>query len=192
MMPPWRPEHTRRLRETAFEYVDYFFLFRDFTAYPMPSNGSAELLALFRDLTRSPLAPSAEAPELGLPLQARVDRWRLSTLEVIGNAFRWLCVTLAITGLGAWAWATGRVIRHQVDTYLFLVSTALLGSALAVMLINLFVHVLSFPNQFPHALAEGYPLLVLFGATAWIAAMYHKATGRDYRSYSKISCSPSE
>jgi len=36
------------------------------------------------------------------------------------------------------------------------------------MLANL--HVLSFPNQFPHALAQDYPLLVLFGATAWIAA----------------------
>src|SRR5438270_1866943 len=39
MMPPWRPEHTLRLRESALDYVEYFFLFHDFTAYPERSNG---------------------------------------------------------------------------------------------------------------------------------------------------------
>jgi hypothetical protein len=52
--------------------------------------------------------------------------------------------------------------------YLFVVATAALGSALAVLLVNMLVHVLAFRNRSPTALHEGYPLLVLFGTIAWI------------------------
>ena len=170
MLPPWQQQDTQRFRETAIDYVNFFSLFREFTAYPEQSSGPAEFLRLFRDLTRWPLAPSEDAPELSLPLQSRADHWRLATLQAVGQTSRWPCATLAITGLGAWAWAAGRVIRRRADTYLFVVATAAFGSALAVLLINLLVHVLSFPNQSPSALAQAYPLHILFGATAWIAA----------------------
>lgn len=172
MIPPWRPENTQRLRDTAFDYVKYFFLFREFTVYPTSSNGPWHELRLFRELTRWPLAASDEAPELALPLQSRVDHWRLATLQTLGDGFRWLCVSLAISGFGAWTWAAVRAIRRRAGTYLLVIATAVLGSALAVMLIALLVQVVSFPNQSPIALHEGYPLLVLFGVTAWTAAMY--------------------
>jgi len=177
MMPPWLPEHTQRLHDAAPDYIKHFFLGGEFSAYPIPSSGSPQLLGLFRDLTRWPLAPSADAPELDLPLQSQVDRWRLATLQAVGAALRWLSATLILTGLGAWVWAAGRVVRSRTDTYLFIVSTAALASAFAVTLVNLLVHVLSFPLQNP---GLAYPLLILFGATAWIVATWRKGPDRSH------------
>jgi hypothetical protein len=97
-----------------------------------------------------------------------VDHYRLAALQALGQIFRCLCVVLAVSGLGAWAWAASDVLRHRAMTYLFVVATAALGSALAILAVNMLVHLLAFRNRGPTALHEGYPLLVLFGATAWI------------------------
>lgn len=168
LVPPWRPEHTQRLRDGLVDYVEYFFLFRGFDAYAPPSHGSADVLMLFRDLARWPLAPSDEAPALDRPLQRQFDGWRLATLQRIGKVFRWTCATLAISGLAAWVWLALRVVRRRGDPVLFWFATATLGGALAVMVINLLVHVLSFFNRSVGAFAQAYPLLVVFGAIAWI------------------------
>jgi hypothetical protein len=150
-------------------YVADFFLFRGFTAYPTESWGSADLLELFRDLTRWRLAPSTEAPEFDVPL-SRNDRYRIQILELIGVGCRWLCIATVISGGVAWIWAFYRIICRRRISYLFLVSTAALGSALTVLVLNMLVHVLAFRNQGPTALHQGYPLLLLFGVTAWAAS----------------------
>ena len=168
MMPRWRPDHVQRLREMVPGYAAEFFLFSGFSAYPTNSWGSADLLALFRDLTRWQLAYSDDAPEIDFPSAWNVDYYRLAALQSFGQIFRWLCVALVISGLGAWVWTASEVLRHRRMTYLFVVAMAALGSALAVLLINMLVHVLAFRNRGPTALHEGYPLLVLFGTTAWI------------------------
>jgi len=168
MVPRWRPEHARRLLENAPRYTAEFFLFSGFSAYPTNSWGSADLLALFRDLTRWRLAHSDEAPELDFSGPSSVAHYRLAALQALGQIFRWLCVVLAVSGLGAWAWAVSDVLRRRTMPYLLVVATAALGSALAVLVVNMLVHLLAFRNRGPTALHEGYPLLVLFGATAWI------------------------
>jgi hypothetical protein len=168
MLPRSRPGDVRRLLKIFPGYAADFFMFRGFTAYPTESWGSADLLELFRDLTRWRLAPSSEAPEFDSPL-SRSDRYRLQALEFIGQGFRWLCVAAVISGAVAWIWALCRSIRHRRISYLFLVSTAAFGSALAVLALNMLVHVLAFRNHGPTALHQGYPLLLLFGVTAWRA-----------------------
>ena len=175
MMPRWRTGQTQRISETAPGYITDFLLFRGFSGYPTESWGSAELLALFRDLTRWRLAHSNEAPELD-PIPSRVD-YRLTVLQMAGEAVRWLCVAVVISGLAAWAWAAVLVIYQRRMSYLFVASSAALGSAFAVLIVNMLVHVLAFRNRGPTALHEGYPLLVLFGATAWIAATALKVPG---------------
>jgi hypothetical protein len=178
MMPRWRTGQTHRILETAPGYVADFLLFKGFSAYPTESWGSAELLALFRDLTRWPLAHSNEAPELD-PIPSRVDYYRLVILQTLGEAVRWLCVAVAISGLAAWAWAAILSICRRRMTYLLVVSSAALGSAFAVLLVNMLVHVLAFRNRGPTALHEGYPLLVLFGVTAWMAALSPNTPDRN-------------
>src|SRR5206468_12576266 len=78
------------------------------------------------------------------------------------------CVRLFVSVLAAWAWAAGEELRHRRMTYMFVVATAALGSALSVLVVNMLVHLLAFRNRGPTALHEGYPLLVWFSATAWI------------------------
>jgi len=169
MMPRSRTGRTKRILETAPGYIADFLLFRDFSAYPTESWGSAELLVLFRDLTRWRLAHSNEAPELD-PTTSRAD-YRLAVLQIVGEGVRWLCVAVIISGLALWAWAAGLVIYQRRTSYLFVISTAALGSAFAILVVNMLVHVLAFRNRGPTALHEGYPLLVLFGVTAWMAAL---------------------
>ena len=168
MMPRWRTGQTQRILQTTPGYLADFLLFKDFSAYPTESWGSAELLTLFRDLTRWRLAHSNEAPELDVPA-SHVDDYRLATLQMVGGIVRWLCVAVVISGVAGWAWAATSAIYRRRMSYLFVVSSAALGSAFAVLIVNMLVHVLAFRNRGPTALHEGYPLLVLFGATAWIS-----------------------
>lgn len=165
MVPRLHAGDLQRLLRKTPAYVADFLLFREFTAYPTDSWGDADLLALFQKLTRWRLARSEEAPELDVPLSG-LDRFRLSLLEFIGNLFRWLCVVLVVSGIGAWIFALIRLLRGRLS-FLFVVSTAALGSALAVMFLNLVVDALAFRNRGPTALHEGYPLLVLFALTVW-------------------------
>jgi hypothetical protein len=178
MLPRSRFRVMERLVRTFPGYAADFFLFRGFTAYPTESWGSADLLELFRELTRWRLAPSIETPEFNLP-PSPYDRYRLQILEFIGQGFRWLCVAAVMSGGVAWIWTLYRIIRRRRISYLFLVSTAALGSALAVLALNMLVHVLAFRNQGPTALHQGYPLLILFGVTAWsvVAARREKVHG---------------
>jgi len=173
MVPPLRSGDMRRLLERAPGFTADFVLFTGFSAYPTTSWGAANLLALFQHLTRWRLAHSDEAPELDIP-PSRIDGYRLAVLQFLGEGFRWLCVLVVITGVGAWAWSVSDMIRRWTVTYLFFVSTAALGSGMAVLLVNMLVDALAFRNRGPTALHEGYPLLVLFGMTAWI----HVISGR--------------
>jgi hypothetical protein len=178
MMPRWQSGQMKRILETAPGYITDFLLFRGFSAYPTESWGSAELLALFRDLTRSRLAHSDAAPELD-PIPSHVDHYRLVILQAVGEAVRWLCVAVVISGLAGWVWATVLVIHRRGMTYLFVISSVALGSAFAVVIVNMLVDVLAFRNRGPTALHEGYPLLVLFGVTAWIAALSPDTSDRN-------------
>jgi len=71
------------------------------------------------------------------------------------------------------------VIYRRRMSYPFVVSSAALGSAFAVVIVNMLVHVVAFRNRGPTALHEGYPLLVLFGMTAWMAALSPNIANRN-------------
>jgi len=115
------------------------------------------------------LAHSNEAPELD-PIPSSVD-YRLAVLQMAGETVRWLCVATIISGLAVWTRAVVLVIYQRKISYLFVVSSAALGSAFAVVMVNMLVQALAFRNRGPTALHEGYPLLILFGVTAWMAAL---------------------
>ena len=170
MTPRFKSGQIERLLHILPSYTADLFLFREFTAYPTESWGSADLLTLFQDLTRWKLAPSNEAPELK-SATSPLDNLRLNLLQVIGQTVRWLCVAVIVSGIVAWMVAAFGVIRSRCWSDLLFISTAALGAALAVLMVNMLVHAIAFRNQGPTALHEAYPLLVLFGVTAWYAAI---------------------
>jgi hypothetical protein len=168
LVPSWRPENTLRLKEVLLEHLLYFISFKGFSAYPPDSVGTAPVLQLFSDLTRNNLAHSPEAPELDHPTQTKVNRWKLDLLQALGSTVRWVAVSLIFSAFIGWILIAMQSVRLRHFPGLFAVSTAALGAAIAVWMINLLVHVLSFPNCSPGAFAQAYPFLLLFAALAWI------------------------
>ena len=168
LLPRWTPADTADLSRALPAAWHYFVTFHDFTAWPAPSDGSPHLLRLFSDLTRWPLSPSPGAPELDHRRQRDIDIWRIAPLQVIGWCYRPLGWILGYGGLLGWIGLGLRDLRRRRLSYGLVAATAALGGALAVVLINTLVDVLSFPNRSPGAFAEAYPLLLLFGGLVWI------------------------
>lgn len=171
LVPRWLPEHTGRLAVALPEAMDYFVTFHGFSAWPPPSNGTPHMLRMFSDLTRWPLASSKEAPELDRRRQGDIDGWRIAPLQLVGRAYRWIGFIVGYGGLAAWGWLAGRAVRTRRLDYGLVAATAALGGAVAVVLINTLVDVMSFPNRSPGAFAQAYPLLLLFGGLAWIGLL---------------------
>jgi len=165
LVPHWQRGHWTRLYRELPGYISYVATFEGFTARPAPSTGPASTLKLFSSLTRWQLAPSAEAPELDRPQQARADAWRITALDSVGALFRRLDACLVAAGVAGWLWLAAFRARQLRFDYLFLVGTALLGGCIAVVAINYAIHLLSFPNMSPGAFAQAYPLMLLFAAT---------------------------
>lgn len=162
MVPPWRPRYTDQLARELPASLAYFFRFRDFSARPPPSLGWPELLQLFRDLTRWPLAPSPEAPALDRPQQQHWDSFRIDLLDRVGRALCGISAILAGAATLVWLLVPLAAWRGRRPTSLTWIATAALGAVLAVVGINTLVHVMSFPNRSPGAFAQAYPLLLLF------------------------------
>jgi len=79
---------------------------------------------------------------------------------------RWVGASVAVLGLLAWLWEALRMIRQRRLSRRWIAATSVLGACLAVVLINALVDTFSFPNRSPGALAQAYPLLLLFGGLA--------------------------
>jgi len=147
-------------------YLDYFVTFRGFDAYPSKSMGTADLLKMFSRLTHWHLAPSPEAPELDDRAAQQRERKRITLLQGIGKGMRWVGASVAGLGFLAWAWEAIRMARQRRLSPRWIAATSVLGACLAVVLINALVDTFSFPNRSPGALAQAYPLLLLFGGLA--------------------------
>lgn len=175
LMPRFKAGQVNRLLQILPGYAADLFLFRGFTTYPTESWGSADLLTLFQDLTRWQLAPSNEAPEIKSS-PSPLDQLRLSALQLVGQTARWLCIGICLSGIVAWLVAMLAIIRSRRWSHLLLISTAAFIAALAVLTVNMLVDAVAFRNRGPTALHEAFPLLVLFGVTAWYAVILQRTS----------------
>jgi hypothetical protein len=191
-MPEWRSEFTDALARHLPRFFIKFMLFGDFSARPPPSWGNAEALLLFRDLSQWHLSPSKDAPELTTQNSNRVRSWRIEALHGIGTALRFVFGTaiamaaaaFLVLGLRSWR-------RRSAPGYLWWLGAAALGGCICVVVLNLLVHITSFPNESPGAFAQAYPLAVVFTITTFAAlvsalplpclATLHRALGRRGR-----------
>lgn len=169
LAPRLRPGDVTRFLRVLPDYIDYFVTFRGFSGHPGQSSGTSDLLAPFSALTRWHLSASPEAPEVA-PRVLPVDAFRLRLLQRIGKLMRWVGAGVAVAGLVAWVALGLRTLRARELSPAWIIATACLGACAAVVLINALVHALSFPNRSPGALAQAYPLLLLFGGVALAGA----------------------
>lgn len=173
-LPPLRASMARPLAEGALEYGAFFLCFKGFTAHTPDSMGDYAELKLFRDFLGSRISPAPRSPDPVYSTQSALDAWKVETLEKIGlglgRIFTWLGPLVLLAGLVR---ALESVLDRRVSFPLGL-AAALLAACAVYLGINVLVHVTSFYNMSPAAMASAYPLyLIALGAivtdatTAW-------------------------
>lgn len=173
-LPPITLATLPALLDGAVEYSTYFVFFRGFTAESPNSVGDYADLKPFRDLVGTRLSYAPRSPDPFPPYQEVLAERQVEWLEFIGVktgiVLGWLGPLLLLVGFV-------RVIESLFArrfTQPLVFAGTLLAACGAYLAINILVHVTSFYNLSPAAMAAAYPLyllaLVAIGidaATAW-------------------------
>ncbi len=169
-----------QLKDASLVFARYFFLYDNFSARVSPSLGDHAWLTLFKDMTGARLSPTPVAPLITPPDQEAPYTHRLARLQQIGE---WLIILTRPLVLLAHAVFFIRLLesgsRRRLSHALIAACAAWL-CCLAYLAINVLVHVTSFANLTPAALAMAYPLLLLFIGAVTVdaaAAWWHRAAG---------------
>lgn len=169
-LPPLPADFITQLTQTGRAYVRYFLTFDAFTTATPDSQGDYAELQSTRDFSRERLSYAPRTPAPPTPLQDHLNQRKLAGLDWLGGrlvpVLGWL-VLLAHVAAGARlleAFATRRFSFPQ------LVALAAWLACAADLTINLLVHITSFYNLSPAALASAYPLLLLFVVATTIDA----------------------
>jgi len=160
-LPPLGESMIRPLIEGTVEYTTFFLFFKNFSAYSPESLGDYAELKPFRDLVGSPLSHAPRSPEPVYATQSALDAWKLATLDGIGRwlgrLFTWLGPVILLVGFVR----AGESALDRRVSFLLWLALALLAACAAYVAINVLVHVTSFYNMSPAALAAAYPLYLL-------------------------------
>ncbi|HWR89851.1 MAG TPA: hypothetical protein VN260_06295, partial [Dissulfurispiraceae bacterium] len=93
---------------------------------------------------------------------SEADILKLRRLDGIASFYRILLPIAAILSLGLYFFASFRTVKRRRITVAWIISTALVVSIMARLVILSLVHVTSFPAVYPRYLSPAYPLLLLF------------------------------
>lgn len=180
-VPPLDRKLIRPLLAAAGEYAAYFISFQGFSAHTPDSEGDYAELKPFRDLVGTKLSYAPRSPDPFPPGQSVLVQAQVEWLERLGRqtggVLAWLGPLLLLAGLV-------RLVESALDrrfTFLLGLAAALLAACAAYLAINVLVHVTSFDNMSPAAMAAAYPLYLLalaaIGADAWTA--WNRAAAPD-------------
>ena len=154
-------ESIRPLLDGTIEYGSFFLFFKGFTAHAPDSIGDYAELKPFRDLVGTRLSHAPRSPDPFPPTQSGLEsakvRWLESLGQATGRTLAWVGPFLLLVGLirGAESLFARRI------SFLLGFATALLAACGAYLVINVLVHVTSFYNMSPAAMASAYPLYLL-------------------------------
>jgi drug/metabolite transporter superfamily protein YnfA len=170
-VPPLGKADLVPLRDGALEYGAFFLFFRGFTAWAPDSVGDYAELKPFRDLVGNRLSHAPRSPDPLPPNQQVLAHAKVGWLETlglkIGRLLAWLGPLVLLLGLFR---SVEALIRRRA-TFLLGLAGALLAGCAAYLAINVLVHVTSFHNMSPAAMASAYPLYLLalaaLTADAW-------------------------
>lgn len=167
LAPRWRPQLAAAFWHELPGYVGDLAFFRDFDANVPASRGDASSLRLFRDLTQWHLSPAPAAPTLDTPTATSARSYRIAVLNAVGRILCWLCAVVTLTGAVAWLAGLVTAVRKRTwPGYSWWLQAGLACAVACTVILNLLVHVSSFPRSGPAALSQTYPLVLLFGGLA--------------------------
>jgi hypothetical protein len=159
MMAPWRQQFTRPFLETMAKAAPFFASFAGVNPSLVPSRGSQESLALFRDLTHDRLAPTAS---LVGSETAGINAFRIGILRACVTVFQKTMPLLTVLALAAFFLKMVHDLKKRTPSDFLIVQTALLGTIFARLTILSIIEVTAFPGIDPLYLSSAYPLLIVF------------------------------
>lgn len=160
-VPRLSADLTQPLIDGALEYTAYFIGFKGFSAYTPDSQGDYAELKPFRDYVGTRLSPAPRSPFPLLPAQSPLDDRKLDGLNAmgrgVGGLLAWLGPLVLLIGVvrGLESLADRRV------SFPLWLAAALLAACAAYLTVNVLVHVTSFANLGPAAMAAAYPLYLV-------------------------------
>lgn len=164
-LPPLQEGQTIKVARTFVEFADFTVGFRSFSAFALPSIGTAEDLELFQRLTRETLSPGPGTTALPAPSATDLDKTKM--LQRIGGALQpvllglfWTAQVLAIVRLVELLW-------RRRGSFPLTLAAAAWGAGVAYLLINALIQVTSFPVLAITAFAPIYPLVLVFIAAVF-------------------------
>lgn len=164
---------------SAREFAGFFIRFHGFTARTPPSTGDYAELRPFRDFTRERVSPSERSPDPSTPGQDRIIRLKVAMLETLGHAIGSLLGWLVILAHAAAGMRVIHGLATRRGTYPGVVAIAAWLACASYLAINVLVHVTSFHNLTPSAMASAYPLLLVFVIAVFIDATKAWTVQRD-------------
>jgi hypothetical protein len=160
-LPPLNARLIPELYAGTLEYGSFFLFFKNFTAHAPDSLGDYAELKPFRDLVGTRLSHAPRSPDPTPPNQSALDEWKLDLLENtgagLGRLFGWLGPLVLLAGLVR---ALESLVKRRIS-FLLGLAGALLAACAAYLAINVLVHVTSFYNMSPAAMASAYPLYLI-------------------------------
>lgn len=159
-----------KLAAGARLFARYFVTFDGFNVRSPPSIGDYAELRPFRDFTRERVSAAPRSPDLVTPEQDEQMELKLRWIE---NVARWSAGVLTALALLAHALVALRLVEsiaRRQFSFLLAAALAVWLACAACVAINMLVHVTSFPNLTPAAMASAYPLLILFSLLALVEA----------------------
>lgn len=160
-VPPLGENDLGPLADGAAEYLAFFIRFKGFTARAPDSVGDYAELKPFRDLVGTKLSHAPRSPDPLPPNQDSLASSRVEWLDKlgqqIGRLLAWLGPLVLFAGLVRFTEA----VFDRRPTFLLWLAAALLAACGAYLVINVLVHVTSFHNMSPAAMAAAYPLYLL-------------------------------
>lgn len=171
-VPVWREGQIADVVKTLGRFAHYVVSFESFNARAPRSEGSEDLLGLFRAMTHERLSPSAEGETPAALRPGPLDHWRVGALNTIGGVLRAALHPLFWTMQLVAAVCLALRLRMLSWSFPLTLAAAAWGAGTAYLLIQAIVHVTSFPVMVISSFASAYPLALLFiGATAWEVAI---------------------
>jgi hypothetical protein len=171
MRPIWHSFYTDRIWTEAPHHLGYFARFAGFTAHTPKSIGNVEGLTLTRDLTQWRHSRSDDAPHLDMVYTQRFAEHRITLLQRLGKALRWVNFSLLLVGLAAGtATVVLSLIQRKMPPILGWISAAAWGGTLTIMVITFIINTTSFWQHNPGYFSHAYPF-ALFAALTSLASL---------------------
>jgi hypothetical protein len=127
---PFRKEYIEPWFNKIKEGVTFVSCFWGFTPKPRPSNGTEDILNLFRDISREDLTPRKGESPTSLKNQMKINEIKMLVLDKIGKSYQIAGPWLMGMAVGCYLISMVVLIKRKTLDFLFLFNSIVFGEML--------------------------------------------------------------